>query len=49
MKKIMNAPEAFVDEMLDGLCAAHPTLVRDGRVVRHVDAPRHGQVGIVSG
>ena len=24
MKKILNSPEAYVDEMLDGLLAAHP-------------------------
>lgn len=52
MKKLMNSPDAFVDEMLDGLCAAHPSLVRHGeagRVIRAVSAPRRGKVGIVSG
>jgi hypothetical protein len=37
VKKLMNAPDAFVDEMLDGLSAAHPSLVRDTantRVIR---------------
>ncbi len=24
MKKVMNKPVDYVDEMLDGLCAAHP-------------------------
>ena len=28
MKKIINAPAAFVDEMLDGLLAAHPDMLR---------------------
>ncbi len=49
MKKIMNAPDKFVDEMLDGLTAAHPFLVREGRVIRLASAPKKGKVGIVSG
>jgi dihydroxyacetone kinase-like protein len=52
MKKLMNKPDAFVDEMLEGLVAAHPSLVREGpggRVIRAADAPRKGRVGIVSG
>ncbi|MCA1458273.1 dihydroxyacetone kinase subunit DhaK [Bradyrhizobium sp. BRP22] len=49
MKKLMNAADAFVDEMLDGLVAAHPTLVREARVVRAAHAPKPGKVGIVSG
>lgn len=49
MKKLMNAPDAFVDEMLDGLVAAHPTLVREDRIIRTRHAPAAGRVGIVSG
>jgi phosphoenolpyruvate---glycerone phosphotransferase subunit DhaK len=49
MKKLMNEPDAYVDEMLEGLSAAHPSLVVQHRVVRHVDAPTKGKVGIVSG
>jgi len=49
MKKLMNAPDAYVDDMLDGLCTAYPSLVRDGRVIRSVVTPRKGKVGIVSG
>lgn len=49
MKKLMNEPDGYVDELLEGLCAAHPSLVAHQRVVRHVDAPRQGKVGIVSG
>jgi dihydroxyacetone kinase len=49
MKKLMNSPDQFVDEMLDGLVAAHPSLVRENRVIRAADAPRQGKVGIVSG
>jgi phosphoenolpyruvate---glycerone phosphotransferase subunit DhaK len=49
MKKLMNKPDAFVEEMLEGLCAAHPTLIRQDRIIRHVDAPKKGKVGFVSG
>lgn len=52
MKKLMNAPDAFVDEMLAGLCAAYPNMKLEGpggRVVRGSHAPRKGHVGIVSG
>ena len=52
MKKLMNQPDAFVDEMLDGLCAAHPSLQRagaDGRVVRRASGRPSGRVGVVSG
>jgi dihydroxyacetone kinase-like protein len=51
VKKLMNRPDAFVDEMLDGLCLAHPSLRRSGasgRVVR-TQAGVQGRVGIVSG
>ncbi len=51
MKKLINEPDAVVDEMLDGMVAAHDGLRRlDGQevVVRH-DAPVEGKVGIVSG
>lgn len=49
MKKLMNAPDAFVDEMLDGLVSAHPSLMREGRVIRLAAPARKGKVGIVSG
>lgn len=52
MKKLMNAPDAFVDEMLDGLCAAHPSLARDAsdlRVIRRAELSTKSKVGIVSG
>jgi len=49
MKKLMNDADAFVDEMLDGLTAAHPSLVREARIIRAAHAPRQGKVGIVSG
>lgn len=52
MKKLMNAPADYVDEMLEGLTAAHPALVRDGqagRVIRRAAGMRQGKVGIASG
>ncbi|PYE84844.1 dihydroxyacetone kinase subunit DhaL [Pseudoroseicyclus aestuarii] len=52
-KKLINAPEAVIDEMIEGLLAAHPDLLRrDGetlRAVAAVDGPREGKVGIVVG
>ncbi|MGY0794502.1 dihydroxyacetone kinase subunit DhaK [Azospirillum argentinense] len=52
MKKLINDPAHYVDEMLDGLCAAHPSLMRDGpagRVIRRAEGARAGKVGIVTG
>ena len=53
MKKILNAPAAYVDEMLEGLCAAHPEayalLGEDRRVVVRAGGPVKGKVGIVTG
>jgi dihydroxyacetone kinase-like protein len=53
MKKILNDRNAYVDEMLDGLCDAHADTLRrtgeDGRVIVRAGAPRAGKVGIVTG
>ncbi|SIQ49169.1 dihydroxyacetone kinase subunit DhaK [Pseudacidovorax sp. RU35E] len=52
MKKILNNPQHYVDEMLDGLCLAHPQLQRqgdDGRVIVRTGGPVAGKVGIVTG
>jgi len=52
MKKLINDPEAVVDEMLDGMLAAYPEQLRrlDGtEVMVRADAPVSGKVGIVSG
>ena len=53
MKKILNQPYAYVDEMLEGLCAAHPAAYRqlppDGRVIARAAGVTAGKVGIVSG
>jgi dihydroxyacetone kinase-like protein len=53
VKKILNRPEAYVDDMLDGLVAAHPEAFRrlgdDGRVVARAGGAVKGKVGIVTG
>ena len=51
MKKILNAPADYVDEMLEGLCAAHPANYRqpEPRVIVRGDGAQRGKVGIVTG
>jgi dihydroxyacetone kinase-like protein len=53
MKKILNSPQAYVDEMLEGLVAAHPEALRrlgeDGRVIARASGAVPGKVGIVTG
>ncbi|MGZ4388629.1 MAG: dihydroxyacetone kinase subunit DhaK [Gaiellaceae bacterium] len=53
MKKLLNDPDRFVDEMLDGLLLAHPQLLKaasdDRRALVRADAPLDGKVGIVTG
>ena len=51
MKKILNAPSAYVDETLAGLCAAYPSSYKlaSARVVARARAPVAGKVGIVTG
>jgi dihydroxyacetone kinase/dihydroxyacetone kinase-like protein len=53
VKKIINAPTDFVDEFVDGILLAHPTLLKapgeDRRVLVRADAPVSGKVGIVTG
>ncbi len=53
MKKLLNDPKLYVDEMLDGLCAAHPEYFRrlgeSGRVIARAGGANKGKVGIVSG
>ncbi len=52
MKKLINDPADVVDEMLDGMVAAHPDYLRrlDGlEVLVRADAPVDGKVAIVSG
>ena len=51
MKKLINSPEAVVDEALAGMTAAHGDLLKviEPNVVVRADAPRSGKVGIISG
>ncbi len=53
MKKLINDPGQFVDEMLDGLLLAHPDQLRaaseDRRALVRADSPQQGRVGIVTG
>ena len=51
MKKILNQPAAYVDEMLEGMTAAHPEIYAQPmrRVVARAAGAREGRVGIVSG
>lgn len=53
MRKIINDPEAFVDETLEGILLAHPDELRavtaDHRALARTDAPAPGRVGIVTG
>jgi phosphoenolpyruvate---glycerone phosphotransferase subunit DhaK len=52
-KKIINSGDQAVDEMLDGLVAAHPKLLRrslrNPRAIVAVDGPRQDKVGLVIG
>ena len=53
MKKLMNEPSAFVDQMLEGLLLAHPDQLKSvggtNRALVRADAPVAGKVGIITG
>ena len=53
VKKLQNDPEKIVDEMLEGIVAAHPNhikqLANSPRSIVAVGAPKEGKVGIVVG
>jgi dihydroxyacetone kinase len=53
MRKIINDPDNFVDEVVDGILAAHPHMLKavtkDRRALARADAPVAGHVGIVTG
>ena len=53
MRKIINDPQSFVDETIDGILLAHPDELRaadaDRRAIVRADAGTAGQVGIVTG
>lgn len=52
-KKLMNAPDDVVSELVEGMISAHPDiLTKEGetdRVIVAVNGPRDGKVGIVIG
>ena len=52
-KKLINDPKVIIEEMLEGIVAAHPKYVRQvegvPRAVVAVDGPRRGKVGLVIG
>jgi dihydroxyacetone kinase len=52
-KKLINAPETVIQDMVGGMLAAHRDLLEpvgvSGRVIRAKDGPRKGKVGIVIG
>jgi dihydroxyacetone kinase len=52
MQKILNDPRDFVDEMLEGILAAHPRQLAtagDTRSIVRADAPIKGKVAIATG
>jgi dihydroxyacetone kinase-like protein len=52
VQKIINQPDRFVDEMLEGILAAHPgdlKVAGDARAIVRADAPVRGKVGIATG
>ncbi|MGP9539139.1 dihydroxyacetone kinase family protein [Brachybacterium sp. AOP43-C2-M15] len=53
LRKIINDPEDFVDETIDGILLAHPDRLRaadaDRRAIVRADAGAAGRVGIVTG
>lgn len=52
MKKLINSPERYVDESLDGLCLAFDGYARagsTGRVVARATGLTKGKVGVVTG
>lgn len=53
MKKILNNPNEFVAEMLDGLLKAHPTMLgfagEDRHCIVRADAPVEGKVALATG
>jgi len=53
MKKVINKPEDFVDEVLDGIVRAYGDRLKlggeNGRIVLRAGGPKKGRVGIVTG
>src|SRR5687768_5840280 len=51
MKKLINSPDAVVDEALAGMTAAPGDLLKviEPNVIVRADAPSEGKVGVISG
>ncbi|MFG2072876.1 dihydroxyacetone kinase, N-terminal domain [Nonomuraea maritima] len=49
MKKLINTADSVVEDALNGMVAAHPSLRLRDRVVYRAEGPRRGKVGVVSG
>ncbi len=52
MKKLLNSPETFVKESLEGMARAYPDLIKvhfDPNFVYRADAPVKGKVAVISG
>ncbi|PRX62824.1 dihydroxyacetone kinase DhaK subunit [Nonomuraea fuscirosea] len=49
MKKLINTAESVVEDALNGMAAAHPSLRIRDHVVYRAQGPRRGKVGLVSG
>jgi phosphoenolpyruvate---glycerone phosphotransferase subunit DhaK len=53
MKKFLNKPENFVDEMVEGILAAHPDRLKgvpgEPRAIVRTDAPVKGKVALATG
>jgi dihydroxyacetone kinase len=52
VQKLINDPDAFVDEVLEGILAAHPGELRradDPRAIVRAEAPVQGKVAIATG
>ncbi|MGV8918073.1 MAG: dihydroxyacetone kinase subunit DhaK [Pseudomonas sp.] len=52
MKKLINQPDRYVDEALEGMVEANPSMIRTGqglRVIARSTPIRKGKVGVVSG
>ncbi|TYB59552.1 dihydroxyacetone kinase subunit DhaK [Nonomuraea sp. PA05] len=49
MKKLINSADSVVEDALNGMAAAHPSLRIRDQVVYRAEGPRPGKVGLVSG
>lgn len=53
MKKFINSPDSFVDDVVEGLLLAHPARLKsarsDRRALVRADAPVAGKVGLLTG